>query len=418
MADHSVEVIHLVHELLDAERFDCTLDELMARLATAFAAKNAGLAVVMGDWPLLLANTDANGTDSHAPLPWDLDESLLERLGQTHRALPVNGRGTAALAGKLADANGSWVLWVGDQNKRQWTPAENAALTVAGQTMLSLLAASSESLFSRAAMNARLRRDLADVAKVSGRLAHDFSNMLTAILGFAELCLNQMPRESLQARFVREVWQSANEATQWIRKLQMFAREVNSTATPANVAIVAAEQHRRFRSAWGDDVALIIHVPEHLPALTMEADSLRNVFDQLLQNGHEAIRGKGTIRISAQAVTLSQQDCLRWLGVPRPGRHVEIAITDTGSGLSADVRSRLLHDAFFSTKGRQRGLGLAVVYGAVRNVHGGIDFASSPNQGTTVKIVLPVTETGKPAVAANHRANGAALQRDALQPIS
>jgi CheY-like chemotaxis protein len=114
----------------------------------------------------------------------------------------------------------------------------------------------------------------------------------------------------------------------------------------------------------------------------------------LLDNAREAISGPGVVALSARATELSAEDCLDLIGRPSPGHFVEISVTDTGRGLSADVRQRLFRDVFFSTKPCHRGLGLAVVYGLLQTFGGGLRFGPDPAQGTAVHLFVPAYVNG------------------------
>jgi CheY-like chemotaxis protein len=124
--------------------------------------------------------------------------------------------------------------------------------------------------------------------------------------------------------------------------------------------------------------------------VAVDGEPLRDMLRQLLDNAREAIADRGVVTLSARTADLSAHDCLELIGNARPGRHVEVIITDTGSGLSPEARRRLFADVFFSTKNRQRGLGLAMVYAYLAACQGGLRFGPDPEQGTAVRLYLPV----------------------------
>jgi CheY-like chemotaxis protein len=237
-----------------------------------------------------------------------------------------------------------------------------------------------------------------NAAVVAGRLAHDFGNVLTGILGFAELSMSQLPADSPSRRYMSEVLQSAQHGAGWVRKLQNFSRRNRDKGPPSQLARIVAEEVERCREAWGSAVAVLVALGppgvDTLPAVSLNSEALRDILRQLLDNAREAIADRGVVAVSARTTDVSEHDCLELIGNARAGRqspsHVEVTITDTGSGLSPEARRRLFADVFFSTKNRQRGLGLAMVYAHLRACQGGLRFGPDPEQGTAVRLYLPV----------------------------
>jgi CheY-like chemotaxis protein/nitrogen-specific signal transduction histidine kinase len=235
----------------------------------------------------------------------------------------------------------------------------------------------------------RLQGQLEKAALLTNRLAHDFGNVLTGILGFAELSLTQLPGDSPARRFVNEVWQSAQQGARWVQKLQLFSRRRPQDFLPAALPVLLAEEETRVRPAWQGAVALQAAMAPNLPLLAVDRESLRELLAQLLDNAREAIANQGVVTVSARATDLTEVDCQELLGNAAPGQHVEITITDSGCGLHADTRRRLFTELFFSTKPGHRGMGLPVVYGILQTYRGGLRFGPDPEQGTAVRVFLP-----------------------------
>jgi CheY-like chemotaxis protein len=154
---------------------------------------------------------------------------------------------------------------------------------------------------------------------------------------------------------------------------------------------------QKFRRAWGSKVTFLVSLAEPLPPAAIDAASLRQILEQLLNNAGEAIPERGVVTLSARNSSLDQDGCLELLGNARPGAHIEITITDTGNGLNEETRRRLFSELFYSTKTRHRGLGLAMVYGILQACHGGLRFGPDPEQGTAVRVFVPVAATAQPA---------------------
>jgi signal transduction histidine kinase len=226
-------------------------------------------------------------------------------------------------------------------------------------------------------------------ARLTAKLSHDFGNLLTGMLGFTELCLNQLDPRSLPHRFLGEVLQSAKEGADWVRKLQTSSRR--SAAPDARCAPldVIAQEQGRLDKAWAGKANLHAHLPPALPPVALNAANLQTLLMHLLDNARESLDQPGNVSLSARETTLSATECLALLGQPRPGRFVEIAIADTGRGLPPQVLSGRFDELFIATRVRHRGLGLGVVYGILASSGGGLAIASD-QRGARVCVYLPV----------------------------
>jgi CheY-like chemotaxis protein len=225
---------------------------------------------------------------------------------------------------------------------------------------------------------------------VTGRLAHDFGNILTGILGFAELSLTQLPADSPARHYVEEIVHNAQNGAGWIRKLQAFSRRTKPGNHSVHLGPLVSKEEDRLREAWGNRVTFLVALPADLPAVALDGDSVLQLLGQVLDNAGEAVAKRGVVTLSARTVEVGEAACQNLVGNPVPGRHVEITITDSGTGLSAETRQRLFRDLFFSTKARRRGLGLALVHGILHAFHAGMCFGPDPEQGTTVRLFLPL----------------------------
>src|SRR5207302_823481 len=135
----------------------------------------------------------------------------------------------------------------------------------------------------------RLQRALAQAVFVARRLAHDFGNYLTGILGFTELTAKHVPEGSLPQRYLKEVWQSARDGATWVHKLQSLSQARSPQFEPADPAQVVREETDRLRPLWGEAVALVTNLAEPLPRLDVARKPFRQVVAQLLDNAREAI---------------------------------------------------------------------------------------------------------------------------------
>jgi len=229
-----------------------------------------------------------------------------------------------------------------------------------------------------------------DAGVISGRVAHAFDNVLTGILGFAELTLTQTePRSSVRG-FIEEVLRAAQNGVELTQQLHLFSRCAIPTAGPTTLAYAIEEEEARQRGLLEPTTSFTVRIDPDLPAVAIDAGLLRQVLGQLLDNAREALTGPGTITLTARRAVLGANGVGGLLGHPLPGPCVEVTVADSGPGLSADTRRRLLHEPFFTTKPRHRGLGLPVVYRILEAHRGCFRIESEPGQGTTVRLFLPL----------------------------
>jgi len=387
--DRAPQAIAFIHKLLQ-QPADVPFPELLRELADVFEARSAGLAAPLSDSPIVQHhNTDLNGTP---PIPpWEHNAAILQQVRNSPSSIAVEAGGSWLLTAVCPTHGEPALLWLEAAAGRTWTTAEKAALSLAGQALGRLTGNRLDTADrQRWEQRAALQRRMENVAQVTGRLAHDFGNILTGVLGFAELSLAQAPLDSPQRRYLSEVVQSAQHGAAWVRKLQTFSRRSRAKGPPSQLGTTLAEETDRCRQAWGSTIALLVAPADSLPPVAVDAEAVREMLRQLLENAREAITDRGVVTLSARAVDLTEHDSLELIGNARPGPHVEITITDTGSGLNPESRRRLFADVFFSTKNRQRGLGLAMVYACLAANQGGLRFGPDPEQGTAVRVYLPV----------------------------
>jgi CheY-like chemotaxis protein/anti-sigma regulatory factor (Ser/Thr protein kinase) len=242
-----------------------------------------------------------------------------------------------------------------------------------------------------------LQERLEQAAIITGRLAHDFGNFLTGILGFTELSLSQAPADSTQRRFLQEVLQSAQNGATWIHRLQLFCRRSAGPCWPTHLAGVLAQEEARVAATPGSNLRWRADVPRDLPLLAMEASALQLAVQEIVNNAREATANQGTITLTARKIDLTAAECQDIVGAVAPGTYVELAIADDGPGIPAAERAKMFREIFYSTKPRQRGVGLLVVYGILQRFHGGLRL-DMQGPGLGVRLYLPAAAIAGPAL--------------------
>jgi two-component system, cell cycle sensor histidine kinase and response regulator CckA len=240
---------------------------------------------------------------------------------------------------------------------------------------------------------------LETVGELAGGIAHDFNNLLTVISGMTELAVQDLEQHPV-AETLGHVLSAASRAADLSRELLTFARRDSAPAGGSCVPNdVARELERLLGPLIGAGIELRIDLGSGVGPVAMTATRLEQVLMNLALNARDAMQEGGELTIATRAIQVDHH-LARRLPLLRPGRHVGITVTDTGVGMSPEVRDRAL-EPFFTTKGlgEGTGLGLASTYGVVTQAGGTITIESEPRRGTTVTVLLPVTHAQPPAEA-------------------
>jgi signal transduction histidine kinase/ActR/RegA family two-component response regulator len=392
-SDCSHKAVAFVHRLLTLPAAEQPgLTSLLAELTAVFGAIGAGLANLT-EGKTFARHPHAAETRG----PWNDDPALLARLRENTTAVtaPRPTGGSFLLAATALATPTPWLLWVEDSKRNAWTDAEAAALALVAQVLGRPVDGNGPSPRWAVQLDRVGRQQRLEIAAVvARRLAHDFGNVLTSILGFTELALTQpVPANSPLQSYLTEVHRGAQSGAGLTHRLRLFSRRQATITRSCNLAAVLAEEEARLRTD-PSGIGLQLAVPDPLPALAIDGDHLRQVLSALVENAREA--GATSVRIAARAVELTGDDCLDLFGCLRPGAHVEITLADNGAGLSAEVQRGLFAEPFFSTRMRQRGFGLSVAYGILAAHHGGLNLEPGTNGGTNVRVVLPVGKVPVP----------------------
>jgi two-component system, cell cycle sensor histidine kinase and response regulator CckA len=232
------------------------------------------------------------------------------------------------------------------------------------------------------------------IGTLAGGIAHDFNNLLTVINGNCEMARIKMEAGENSAEDLVAIQKAGMRATELTRKLLAFSRKQSYRAIPVDVDSLLLHLEAIIKTLIGEDIRIEKRIAPDIPRILADPSQLEQVLINLLVNARDAINEKSTrasdkcIRICAMAAEVSQDKVAG--GVPK--RHLELAISDNGIGMSAEVKNRLF-EPFFTTKKTGTGLGLATVYGIVRQNNGFVEVEGELHQGTTIRIYWPATET-------------------------
>ena len=236
------------------------------------------------------------------------------------------------------------------------------------------------------------------VGRLAGGIAHDFNNMLTVIQGYSQLLLGSLGPQTPAHRQVGEIHLAAQRAAALTQQLLTFSRKQPRKPRALDLNGVVAGMDAMLQRLLGEDIRLVTSlapVPGHVWA---DPNQFEHVIMNLAINARDAMPRGGTLTVAIDNVELDAAFTQNHPGT-RPGSYVLLAVDDTGVGMNADTLAHCV-EPFFTTKpkGQGTGLGLATVYGIVKQSDGEIYFASKPGQGTKVKIYLPRVEARSMAV--------------------
>ncbi len=235
------------------------------------------------------------------------------------------------------------------------------------------------------------------VGQLAGGVAHDFNNLLTAILGYSELVAAKLAPESVEFGELDEVRKAGERAASLTRQLLAFSRQQVLERKVLDVNELIANVEKMLRRLIGEDVQLTTVLDPALRRVFVDAGQLEQVIMNLAVNARDAMPSGGKLTIETANVELDEAYARQHVTV-RPGRYVMIAVSDTGIGMNDETRAHIF-EPFFTTKGpgKGTGLGLAMVYGIVKQSGGYIWAYSEVGMGTSFKIYLPLIKEGAEA---------------------
>jgi PAS domain S-box-containing protein len=253
----------------------------------------------------------------------------------------------------------------------------------------------------RAEAQLRQAQKMEALGTLAGGVAHDFNNMLAAIIGFSEIALDRIPAESGVQRQLQRILQAGLRGRDLVKQMLTFSRTTEQEKKPVLLSSIVKESVRLLRASIPQTISMRTNVKSESSLILGDAVQIQQIIMNLCTNAAHAMREKGgtlDIELCDHSVSPSTENPH---GI-KPGLYMKLIVSDTGTGISPDIMDKIF-DPFFTTKklGEGTGLGLSVVHGIVKQSSGYVTVESVPNQGSAFTVYLPKVMGGLRADAVN-----------------
>ncbi len=231
------------------------------------------------------------------------------------------------------------------------------------------------------------------IGTLAGGVAHDFNNILTAIIGYGKLLEMKMGRSDPLKAYVSHILTSSERAANLTRNLLTFSRKQVIELKPADLNKIVAGIARLLKSLLTEDVELKIISSGHEIAIMADVSQIEQILLNLASNANDAMPNGGMLTIETKEI-VAEDSAIEGYEHVKPGRYAVIIVRDTGTGIDKDARNKIF-EPFFTTKevGKGTGLGLSIVHGVVEQHHGYITVNTEPGHGTVFSVYIPVIES-------------------------
>ena len=228
------------------------------------------------------------------------------------------------------------------------------------------------------------------IGRLAGGIAHDFNNILTVISGNAQLAMLTLKEGTPMHERMQTILKSTGHAEDLTHRLLAFGRKQITSPRVLDINDILHELEQMLHRVIGEDIQLIINPGSDIGSITFDPTQMEQTLVNLVVNSRDAMPDGGTLTIETTQVELGI-DYVRSHPYVEPGRYMRISIIDNGTGMSEETRLHIF-EPFFTTKEMGSGLGLATVYGIVKQSGGSIEVTSEEGAGTTFKIYIPVVD--------------------------
>ena len=235
----------------------------------------------------------------------------------------------------------------------------------------------------------RMAGKMEAIGRLSGGIAHDFNNLLGVMIGYSQLLKRKMPSEPNLLEYAEEIEKAGQRAASLTRQLLAFSRQQILTPTVLDLNTLVADMEKMLPRLIGEDIAVRIELGDGLGAVRADRGQVEQVIMNLAVNARDAMPSGGTLHVQTASRELDELYARDHPGA-KPGRYIMLGVRDSGVGMDRETITHIF-EPFFTTKelGKGTGLGLATVYGIVKQSGGYIGVDSSPGQGACFQVFLP-----------------------------
>ena len=272
-----------------------------------------------------------------------------------------------------------------------WVPLESTASVVrSGSGSVEKLVIVNRDITERKDLEKKLllSQKLEAIGRLSGGVAHDFNNLLGVILGYSEELQKRIPPDDPYREAVDEIRNAGKRGASLTQQLLAFSRKQVFEPQILDLKTVVAEAAKMLERLIGEDIKLDVVPAGHIGAVKADRGQIERVILNLAVNARDAMPQGGKVTIETADVELDEMNQTVGHSIA-PGPYVMLKVTDTGCGMDAELQSHIF-EPFFTTKAQGTGLGLATVYGVVKQCGGDIAVESAPGKGTTFRIYFPL----------------------------
>jgi len=231
------------------------------------------------------------------------------------------------------------------------------------------------------------------IGRLAGGIAHDFNNQLTGIMGYADLLVADLEDGTLKG-YAEAIVRAAQRSADLTEQLLAFARKGKNLSAPTDMHMVISEVVRMLEATISKQIVIQQRLKANPFVIIGDPTQLQTALLNIALNARDAMPDGGQIIFETNVVVLDEDYCEKQPYKIVPGRYIQICITDSGAGMDEEMLTHIF-EPFFTTKeqGHGTGMGLAAVYGTIKNHHGAINVYSEPGHGTTFKMYLPLAQS-------------------------
>jgi PAS domain S-box-containing protein len=233
------------------------------------------------------------------------------------------------------------------------------------------------------------------IGTLAGGIAHDFNNILAAIMGFSELAKSDLSEDSKTGSYINQVITSSHRAASLVKQILLFSHKAELSRQTLQPHLIVKEALKMLRATLPTTISMEGFIDTECGAILADPTSIHQIVVNLCTNAYHAIENeKGTLTVNLRRKEIHKEDIVE--SDVAPGPFIELSFQDTGCGIDKKTSARIF-EPYFTTKevGKGSGLGLSVVHGIVKSLHGFIQMESEPGKGSTFYVYIPAIEEVK-----------------------